>query len=144
MRYVVLLFVVAVVSVLLVMFSPAPMTFTVASSVPLLAGRSIETSLWLVVAGCALAGAFLTWLAGLNQAGRMTRRMKRLEGMVRSARESLAEKDETIARYEEQLISLGVMDRREPETPEAEDAEPTPETAGATEDETAQAEEGAQ
>ena len=99
-------------------------------SFPFSAAGTLDTSLSLLIAASALGGAFLTWLSGLSQARRMSTRMKKLEGMVRKAKEAIADRDETIAQYEEQLIELGVIEPPEEDAPEADAAAAEPQAEG--------------
>ncbi len=135
MAYVVFLLIVAVGLGALMYFFPNPTQFTL-----LPGGPTFETSLWLLIAGSALAGAIASWLAGRSQIKAFSARVKKLEGLVRRAKESLAEKDGKIAEYEEQLTSLGLL------TPEAEEEVEEEEEEGAQAQEEAEeqpAEEGA-
>ncbi len=135
MAYVVFLLIVAVGLGALMYFFPNPTQFTL-----LPGGPTFETSLWLLIAGSALAGAIASWLAGRSQLKAFSARVKKLEGLVRRAKESLAEKDGKIAEYEEQLASLGVLIPEEEAEEEGaeeaqEEAEEQPAEEGAPQEE---------
>lgn len=147
MAYVVFLLIVAVGLGALMYFFPNPTQFTL-----LPGGPTFETSLWLLIAGSALAGAIASWLAGRNQLKAFSARVKKLEDLVRRAKESLAERDEKITEYEEQLASLGVLtpeaeeaaEEKEAEEEAPEQAEEQPADEGAPQDEQAAAQREAQ
>ena len=140
MFYVILLLIIAVASILL----GGPFQTLVRFEFPPNSDQMYQTSLWLLVACSALGGAVVTWLAGWRQASSAGRRVTKLEGMVRKAKELLAERDGTISQYEEQLVALGALEPKdteeEVETP-AEDAEPPEEEQASAEAEAAEPEE---